>query len=395
MGNTYDTVLNAFGKQYSEEPDIVSYAPGRVNLIGEHTDYTGGYVLPVAIDKRIVFAAKATGKKKISGYSVDFGEKASCTVGKYNPAHSTGWFRYIMGVLSELEKDDRQIEGFTFAFGGDIPIGSGLSSSAALETAVLSAMEGLLGFETDDVEAALLCQRAENDFVGMNCGIMDQFISRMGEKDHALFIDCSDLSHRTVPINLDGCRWIVIDSKKRRGLVDSEYNKRRRECEEALKASQTVFPGGEIETLQDVTVDDLLTIKHACDNAVFRRLRHVVTENDRVLRSVKALEDGDSITLGKLLYASHESLRDDFEVSCPELDMLVDIVSGVNGVMGARLTGAGFGGCVICLAEEHALGDLAVAVEREYHPETLPEDTVADIWPVTVSDGAGFTVNET
>jgi len=390
MSELAEKVVRTFGEKWSFKPDVVSRAPGRVNLIGEHTDYTGGYVLPVAIDREIVFAAKRTGGNIVRGYSIDFDGEASCEAGGYEREHPAGWFRYVMGVLWALSETGRSPGGFTFAFGGDIPIGSGLSSSAALETAVLTAMEELFGFEIEDTEAALLCQRAENDFVGMNCGIMDQFISRMGRRDHALFIDCNDLSHRYIPINLPGYTWVVIDSMKRRGLVDSEYNKRRRECEEALRIVRSVLPEDEIETLQDLSVDDLPSVKHALGPTVYKRLKHVVSENDRVLRTIRALEEGDAGTIGELLYESHASLRDYFEVSCEELDALVDILSGVDGVCGARLTGAGFGGCVIALVETDALDSLKRAVEGRYRPPETAGDTKAPVWPILVSDGAGL-----
>jgi len=390
MSELAEKVVRTFREKWSSEPDVVSRAPGRVNLIGEHTDYTGGYVLPVAIDREIVFAAKRTEGNLIRGYSIDFDGEASCEAGAYEPEHPSGWFRYIMGVLAVLSGTGRAPGGFTFAFGGDIPIGAGLSSSAALETAVVTAMEELFGFEMDDTEAALLCQRAENEFVGMNCGIMDQFISRMGRRDHALFIDCNDLSHRYIPINLPGYTWVVIDSMKRRGLVDSEYNKRRRECEEALRIVRSVLPEDGIETLQDLSVDDLPSVKHALVSTVYKRLKHVVSENDRVLRTIRALEEGDAGAVGELLYESHASLRDYFEVSCEELDTLVDILSGVDGVCGARLTGAGFGGCVITLAETDAVDSLKEAVEGRYRPPDAAGDTKAAVWPIRVSDGAGL-----
>lgn len=381
-------VFDSFKEKFSTEPEVIALAPGRVNLIGEHTDYTGGFVLPVAIDREVVFAAGKVPENTITGYSIDFNEEASIQVGEYEPKHPCGWFRYVMGVLSELERLEMAIEGFNFTVGGDVPIGSGLSSSAAIEIAVFTAMECLLEFKMDDMEAALLCQRAENNFVGMNCGIMDQYISRIGRKDHAVLIDCTDLSTKAIKINTPGYSWLVIDSKKRRGLVDSEYNRRRMECEEGVKSSQSAFPERNINGLRDITVDDLSVLKNSCDETVFRRVKHVVTENDRVLKTVKTLEAGDIDLVGKNLYASHASLRDDFDVSCEELDMLVEILSEVNGVSGARLTGAGFGGCVIAFLRNDSIKAVENAITEKYHPENLPEDESAEIWPIKISDGA-------
>jgi len=291
-----------------------------------------------------------------------------------------------MGVLSELGKTGVETPGFKFTFAGDIPAGSGLSSSAALETAVLTGIEGLMGFRMKDTEAALLCQRAENLFVGVNCGIMDQLISRSGRKNSALFIDCTDLDMTTVPASPDGTVWVVVNSKKQRGLVDTEYNRRRSECEEALRIARERFPERNMANLRGVSVYDLPELGSACPDAVFRRLRHVVTENDRVVKAVAALKAGDASRTGALLAGSHASLRDDFEVSCAELDQLVDILSETPGVHGARLTGAGFGGCVIALAGRTALDALTERVLAEYRP---PAPALrADIWPVEPSDGA-------
>ena len=256
MGKLVSSVIDSFKKHRSAEPDVVSAAPGRVNLIGEHTDYTGGYVLPAAIDRTIVFAAKKEIGSDIKGWSTDFAEEATCFVGDYDRSHPSEWFRYVLGVLSELENAGRSIGGFSFTVGGDIPIGAGLSSSAAFETAVLTAMEDLYEFHMNDTEAALLCQRAENNFVGMNCGIMDQLISRTGRKDHAVFMNCTDLSTKPVILHTPGFSWVVVDSKKRRGLVDSEYNKRRRECEEALAVARSTFPDRNIGNLRDVTLNE-------------------------------------------------------------------------------------------------------------------------------------------
>jgi len=381
-------VIGTFKERWVSGPEIVASAPGRVNLIGEHTDYTGGLVLPVAIDREIIIAVEKTTENSIVGYSLDFNEEAVCKPGHYDPGHSSGWFRYVMGVLLELKKIGHIAGGFRFTVGGNVPIGSGLSSSAALEMAVLTAMEGLLGFTLSDVDAALLCQRAENDFVGINCGIMDQYISKTGKKDHAILIDCRDLSNRAVTINIPGYSWLVIDSMKRRGLVDSEYNRRRAECEEGLKSTQFAFPERDIGSLRDITVDDLGKIEKSCDTTVFRRVKHVVTENDRVVQTVDALKSGDCDALGNNLYASHVSLRDDFEVSCEELDELVDILAEVDGVSGARMTGGGFGGCVIAFVRNDSIQAVEQAIENAYHPVNLPEGTKAEIWPIKVSDGA-------
>ncbi|MHB9030676.1 MAG: galactokinase, partial [Candidatus Latescibacterota bacterium] len=371
---------------YGTAPEIVAAAPGRVNLIGEHTDYTGGFVLPVAIDREIVLAAGKTGDGIIRGYSLDYDSEASCGVGHYDPEHPLRWFRYVMGVLKEVEETGQAFGGFQFSMGGNIPIGSGLSSSAALETATLTLMEGLFKFEMEDIPAALLCQRAENRFVGVNCGIMDQLISRAGRRGYALFVDCRDLTMKTVPAVIPGTVWVVVDSRKKRGLVDSEYNRRRRECEEAVQCAQKAFPKRAIQGLRDVEPGDLDTLRTSCPDVVFRRLRHIVTENARVLDMVRALHAGKKDEAGKLLHGSHASLRDDFEVSCEELDTLVDILTSVPGVHGARLTGAGFGGCVIALAERDALPRLEEAVSRGYHPPHIPGG--AQVWPIEVSEGA-------
>lgn len=388
MSDLKTNVIEAYRTKFGAEPDIVAIAPGRVNLIGEHTDYNNGFVLPVAIDREVVFACGKTGTGTITGYSLDFDEQTDISVGSYDPDHPSGWLRYIMGVLDELEKDNRRLGGFQFAVGGNVPIGSGLSSSAALEMATCTAMEGLFDFSLSGKDASLLCQRAENKFVGVNCGIMDQYISRVGKKDHAVLIDCADLSINTIPVNTPGHTWLIIDSNKRRGLVDSEYNRRREECGEGVSVAQKIFPDRTITSLRDLVPDDLPALEKACDPVVYRRVRHQVTENARVLSTVKALETGDIDTIGKALYGSHVSLRDDFEVSCAELDMLVDILMRVDGVAGARLTGAGFGGCVIVCLKEESVAAARDAITKGYVPPTLPEGTSATIWPVKISDGA-------
>ncbi len=386
MTELAERVIRSYREIYGELPEFVAAAPGRVNLIGEHTDYTGGFVLPIAINRQIIIAAELTPDRIISGYSIDYDSEASSVVGHYDPNHPMGWFRYILGVLKEIEEMGQNFEGFQFVVGGDIPIGSGLSSSAALETAVLTLMESMLSFRMNDAEAALLCQRAENRFVGVNCGIMDQFISRAGKKGKALLIDCTSLQYRPVPAEIPGVMWVVVDSGKRRGLVNSEYNRRREECERAAELARETFPERSIGNLRDLLPGDLPKMEKRCPSVIYRRLKHIVTENDRVIRMAEALGQSNTDLAGVLLAASHASLRDDFEVSCVELDTLVNILSSVGGVHGARMTGGGFGGCVIALAERTALSAIEAAVNQDYHPRGLSHP--AAVWPVEIADGA-------
>ncbi len=327
-------------------------APGRVNLIGEHTDYNDGFVLPAAIDRDVLMAVRPHGGRTVTLVSLDFEGVSTFSLDEigYDPAQP--WSNYLRGVCFVLEEAGFHLRGADVIFGGDVPIGSGLSSSAALEVATATAFLSLAEYDVPGEEIARLCQRAENEFVGTRCGIMDQFISALGEADRALLIDCRTLAHRSIPVP-PGVKLVVGDTGVRRGLVSSEYNTRRGQCEEGVAILQTVLPG--ITALRDVTPEQLATHKALLPEMVYRRCRHVVTEDARVLQAVGAMEAGDLLTLGRLLNASHESLRDDYEVSCRELDTMVEIARRQPGVYGARMTGAGFGGCTISLvAAEHA-----------------------------------------
>ena len=382
-------VIAIFGKTWRTTPDVISRAPGRINIIGEHVDYTGGYVLPAAINRSIIMAAKRTPDKKIRGYSVNFLQEASCTAGNYDKQHPALWFRYVLGVMYELEKSGYRVPAYDFCLGGDIPIGAGLSSSAALGMVVLTAIEGLTGQKIGDKEASLICQRAENNFVGVNCGIMDMLVSRVARINQAVLVDCTNLTWRGVDVTLPGFEWIVIDSGKKRELASSAYNTRVRECENALAAARRYLHERKINNLRDVTVRDLALLAPKMDDTVYRRLKHVVTENARVRDMVTAFERSDIDAVGRLLYASHISLRDDYEVSCAELDQLIGILSGMEGVCGARMTGAGFGGCIIALIETNVFTQVKNRIDREYHPAGLdkPEATILRI---KFSGGAGL-----
>jgi len=381
MKQALEQVLGSFRDTFGGEPDLVASAPGRVNIIGEHVDYMGGLVMPVAIDRQILFAIRRIPGDEVSGFSLDFSEKVRFRVGEHDPQHPCKWLRYVLGVLHELKQLDIKPGAFQFCLTGNVPKGSGLSSSAALEVATARAVLDLLQHPLPKKEVALLGQRAENNFVGMKCGIMDQYISALGLAGHALRIDCANLEYQAVPAAVPGHTWLVIDSGKKRGLVDSEYNTRRAQCEAGLQLLQAKLPKTrQPHGLRALSPAELKDASVGMDPAIASRLRHVVGENARVEAACAALAAGDLKTLGASLNASHTSLRDDFQVSCAELDALVDILRFVPGTVGARLTGAGFGGCVIALVRDNALANAAAAVKDEY-PARFPRSRPISVWP--------------
>jgi len=365
------------------EETRVFRAPGRVNLIGEHTDYNDGFVLPAAIDREVLMAINPHAGRQVTLTSQDFHGVSTFSLDEigYDPAQP--WSNYLRGVCYVLEEAGFHLRGADIIFGGDVPIGSGLSSSAALEVATATAFLALAEYDLPGEDVARLCQRAENEFVGTRCGIMDQFISTLGAAGHALLIDCRSLAHRSIPIP-PGVKLVVGDTGVRRGLVTSEYNTRRSQCEEGVALLQTVLP--DITALRDVTPDQLQTHKALLPEMTYRRCRHVVTEDARVLEAVDAMETGNLVALGRLLNASHESLRDDYEVSCMELDIMVEIARQQPGVYGARMTGAGFGGCMITLVADDAAEAFVAAVAPAYAATTGLEPS---IYVCTASAGAG------
>jgi galactokinase len=383
-----ESILGTFRETFGGEPDLVASAPGRVNLIGEHTDYMGGLVMPVAIDRQILFAIRSVPGAFVTGYSTDFGERVRFRAGEFDAAHPSHWLRYVLGVLQELERSGVKPGGFEFCLSGNVPQGAGLSSSAALEVAVARAVLDLVRHPLPKREVALLCQRAENGFVGMQCGIMDQYISALGLADHALKIDCASLEYEAAAAAVPGHTWLVIDSGKKRGLVDSEYNLRRTQCQQGLEWLQDRVPELRQEHgLRALTPEGLQAVSGGMDPVLLRRIRHVVGENARVEKAYAALRCGDLAGLGENLSASHRSLRDDYEVSCPELDVLVEILARTPGTVGARLTGAGFGGCVIALLRDESLETAVTTVRREY-PVRFPATRPVSAWPIRPADGA-------
>jgi galactokinase len=350
-----DMSENRLVKKYEEifhvSPELKSSAPGRINIIGEHTDYNRGYVLPAAIHMKIHFLAGRRDDDNVRIWAEDFGEERSFSLRNITAPKRHHWDAYIKGLFWVLERNGYSPGGINGLVWGDIPIGSGLSSSAALEVSVIKGVDVLFQLGIGPMEMATLARRAENDFVGMKCGLMDQFISVFGKENSAVLLDCLSLEFREIPLRLhrDDLTFIVYDSRVQRELSHSEYNKRRSEAsvaERYLKSSG--FPG-----FRDTTQDMIQGFRDKMDKTLFRRARHVISENVRVHKANQALQNDDFLTLGQLLFQSHVSLRDDYEVSCPELDLLYEFGMGFSGCLGARLTGAGFGGSGIALVKKN------------------------------------------
>lgn len=374
-------IRQRFAEIFGGEPVAVVRAPGRVNLIGEHTDYNDGYVLPVAIDRSVLVAAGPRDDRQVVIYALDFGESVEFSLDDIRHDQTKTWSNYQRGVAYFLEERGIKLPGLNAVVTGDVPIGSGLSSSAAVEVSMAYTWQVLTGFKLSRVELALLCQRAEHEFAGMNCGIMDQFVSALGQRDHALLIDCRSLHYQPVPLPAEAA-VVVADTMKRRGLLDSEYNTRRQECEEGVRILQRYLP--EARSLRDISAAQFVEYKAQLSEKVRKRCRHVIYENERVLRGVAALRAGDLDAFGWLMNESHSSLRNDYEVSCPELDIMVKAAWKVDGAYGSRMTGAGFGGCTVSLVAEEAIGDFRARVAAAYEEAT---GIVPQIYVCRAEDG--------
>ncbi|MCL6590371.1 MAG: galactokinase [Firmicutes bacterium] len=348
---------------------IIGRAPGRVNLIGEHTDYNEGYVFPMAIDFQILLAARPRLDQLAKIHAVDYRQTVEFSLAEPVAYDSNAkWSNYLRGVIALLQKNGIRLPGMELAFCGNIPQGAGLSSSAALEVVTAITLQKLAGFSMEPKLLAVLCQRAENEFVGMNCGIMDQFISMMGQRDRALFLDCRSLEYQLIPLELGEYRIVICHSGVKHSLVDSEYNQRRRECETGVSVLAQCYPT--VKALRDADLAQLETVRDRLSPIVYRRCQHVITENQRALDSIQALRRGDLQSFGVLMNASHESLREAYEVSCPEIDLLVRLAREVPGVLGSRITGGGFGGCSVTLIAAAAIPEFTKHVGGHYQKET-------------------------
>ena len=389
LQNRVRALTDKFIEVYGVSPQTVVRAPGRVNLIGEHTDYNDGYVLPIAIDRDILIAAAPSNDPTVCLYTMNLDRVSTFPLNDIQKDLENDWSNYPRGVAHMLHRMRRRIGGVNMAVQGDIPLASGLSSSAAFEVASAMVFQVLNDFEMTGSEMALLCQSAENEFVGVNCGIMDQFISRLGSKNHALFIDCRTLEYDLVPLPAEGIKVIVADSMKKRGLVDSEYNVRRAQCEEAVSVLKSYMPG--IRALRDVTAVDFRRYGRDLPPTIRRRAEHVVMENNRVLESTDALRKSDLQLFGRLMNQSHESLRDKYDASGRELDALVESALRIPGVYGSRMTGAGFGGCTVSLVKDEAVEEFLERVPIEYRARI---GTTPIVYVCTPENGAEVLVNE-
>jgi len=372
-----------FAELYGEsaEPARVFFAPGRVNLIGEHTDYNGGYVFPAALSLGTAMIIRKRADRRIRLASLNFEaavELEDADSIQYDAQHD--WANYPKAVLFHLQKRGYRFGGYDVLFGGNLPNGAGLSSSASIEVVTGYGFLRMEGAEPDPVQLAQICQEAENQFIGVNCGIMDQFAVAVGRKDHAILLQCSTLKHDLVPFRAAGHKLVIGNTNKRRGLADSEYNRRRAQCEEAVRSLHGRYP-----TLELLAELDAASFESAAesiaDDVVRKRARHVVEENARVLASVEALKRDDLVRFGRLMIQSHASLRDLYEVSCRELDVMVEAALNVDGVLGSRMTGAGFGGCTVSLVRDEAVERFVREVGSTYRQETglEPEFIVAEI----------------
>lgn len=342
-------------------------APGRVNLIGEHTDYNDGFVMPAALGFYCWVAASPRRDRKLVVSSEEFPEvvEAELSPDALHPKHT--WSNYSVGVAAQLEEAGFTLTGANLLIHGEVPIGAGLSSSASIEVATALALTGESGLSIDRTALARICQQAENDFVGMRCGIMDQFISLYGRANHALMLDCRSLSFELVPIP-ESVRLVICNTGVKHKLAGGEYNRRREQCEEAVRSLARVLPG--IRALRDVNMEQLEQNRRVLSEVAYKRAHHVVTENARVLEGMEALRKGDLQRFGQCMSESHRSLRDKFQVSCAELDLMVELANREPGLYGARMTGGGFGGATVNLVDEQSAETFAVNVAKAYREKT-------------------------
>ncbi len=367
----------------SDSPIHCYFSPGRVNLIGEHTDYNGGYVFPCALSFGTYLAVRKTDKPVIRMATTNFEFRTDIPISTSYKKIGEEWVNYPLGVIQEFTGQGVKIPGMEMLFSGNIPNKSGLSSSASIELVTAVAINELLGLGISRIDLVKIGRAAENRFVGVNCGIMDQFAVGMGKKNHAIYLNCDTLDYELVPVKLEGFKLVIANTNKPRGLADSKYNERVAECQTAVKM---LSKGKPITLLAQMNMKDFNTYSHLItDDVLRRRARHVISENDRTLEAVAVLKTGDLERFGKLMNDSHDSLRDDYEVTGIELDTLVAESRKIPGVIGSRMTGAGFGGCTVSLVSDEAIDQMISEVGKQYLAKT---GLKADFYVAEIGNGA-------
>jgi galactokinase len=379
--STGDLLLALFQDLFGTDA-LLFRAPGRVNLIGEHTDYNDGFVMPMAIGFYTWVAAAKRADRILEAYSEHFDEKITLSLDALSGPPRKHWSDFVRGVASALQDAGHTLSGANLVIHGEVPLGAGLSSSASLEVSLALALASLAGIAVPRLELVKLCQGAEHKYVGTRCGIMDQFVAGFGAAGHALMLDCRSLEYQLLPIP-QALRLVVCNSMVRHELASGEYNRRRGDCETGVSLLQPALPS--VRALRDVTTADLEKYKHLLPGTVYRRCRHVITENQRVLAAAKCLQTRDADRFGLLMYRSHASLRDDYEVSCKELDLLVDLASSRRGVYGARMMGGGFGGCTVNLIRSDCATAFQTEIAQMYAEKT---GTTPEIYICEPAQGA-------
>ncbi|MBC7534392.1 MAG: galactokinase [Ferruginibacter sp.] len=357
------TITKAFIAKYGEQPAVFR-SPGRVNIIGEHTDYNQGFVLPAAIDKNIYVAVSKRNDHTVNLHATDFEEDFSADIRVVGKS-TVQWANYILGVVDQLQNAGCTLTGFNLLIDGDVPIGAGLSSSAAVECATAFALNELFDLGLDKIKMIHLAQKAEHVFAGVNCGIMDQFASMLGKKDHVIKLDCRSLEYEYIPFKMERYKILLLNTNVKHNLASSEYNIRRQQCEEGVAMIRNFHPA--VDSLRDVTIDMLDKYVAAAQPLIFQRCKYVVEENQRLIDACEYLKEGKIKELGKKMFEAHEGLSKSYEVSCKELDFLVAYVKQIPAIAGARMMGGGFGGCTINLVEDTAIDQLIPAISKAYH----------------------------
>lgn len=357
-----EAIEKKFKEIFNEEPLMVN-SPGRVNLIGEHTDYNNGFVLPAAIDKSIYFAITPRSDETCKLFSYDMYDSYEFSISGFEFS-AKGWPNYLMGVVDQLKKEGHKLKGFNCVFGGNIPIGAGLSSSAALEAGLAFALNHIFNLGIDKLSLVKLAQKAENEFVGVKCGIMDQYINIFGKSGNVLRIDCRSLEYQYFPFDYKNISIVLFDTCVSHSLASSEYNQRRKECNAGVEIIKKDFP--QVLSLRDVNVEMIKEYESKMDSVIYRRCKYVVEENERLNKACSALEVHDLKSFGSLMYQTHEGLSKDYEVSCTELDYLVELTKENPKVYGSRMMGGGFGGCTINLIENDAIDEIKSFIKEKY-----------------------------